>query len=161
MEDSENQSEPHVRNVHPPEWLMKSVVNPINRTVGRSRLGRLMGPVVVVEFDGRKSGKHYAVPVMTYGYEGATVVFTDGRWAANFKGGAPVVVHRRGRKYTGVAELAEQDEVAAALRAVLADLRSPRRVGLEIDADHTPTDAELRSLRSLIRLNISVAEGAP
>ena len=100
MEESEHPSERHVRNVHPPEWLMKKIVNPINRTVGRSPLGRLMGPVVVLEFDGRKSGKHYAVPVMSYDYNGATVVFTDGRWAANFKGGAPVVVHRRGQKYT-------------------------------------------------------------
>jgi hypothetical protein len=154
MEDSERSPEEHVRNVHPPEWLMKKIVNPINRTVGRSRLGRLMGPVVVLEFDGRKSGKHYAVPVMSYDYNGATVVFTDGRWAANFEGGAPVVVHRRGQKYPGAAELADRDEVATALRAVLAGLRSPRRVGLDIDTGHTPTDAELRSMRSLIRLDV-------
>ena len=154
MEDSAHPSDEHVRNVHPPEWLMKKLVNPINRTIGRSPLGRLMGPVVVLEFDGRKTGKHYAVPVMSYDYNSATVVFTDGRWAANFKGGARVVVHRRGQKYTGIAELADRDEVATALRAVLAGLRSPRRVGLDIDTGHTPTDAELRSMRSLIRLNV-------
>lgn len=154
MDDSEQPSVEHVRNVHPPEWLMKKIVNPINRTVGRSPLGRLMGPVVVLEFDGRKTGKQYAVPVMSYDYNGATVVFTDGRWAANFKGGAPVVVHRRGRKYSGSAELADRDEVGAALRTVLAGLRSPRRVGLDVDAGHTPTDTELRSMRSLIRLNV-------
>ena len=154
MSGSEQPTEEHVRNAHPPEWLMKKVVNLINRTVGRSRLGRLMGPVVVIEFDGRKTGKHYAVPVMTYDYNGATVVFTDGPWAANFKGGVPVVVHRRGRQYTGVGELADRDEVAPALRAVLAGIRSPRRVGLQIDAGHTPTDAELEAMRSLIRLNL-------
>jgi hypothetical protein len=154
MDDSGHRSEEQVRNVHPPEWLMKKIVNPINCALGRSPLGRLMGPVVVLEFDGRKSGKHYAVPVMSYDYNGATVVFTDGRWAANFKGGAPVAVHRRGRKYTGDAELADRDEVPAALRAVLAGLRSSRRVGLEIDARHTPTDTELRRMRALIRLNV-------
>jgi hypothetical protein len=118
-----------------------------------------MGPVVLLEFDGRRSGKHYAVPVMSYEYKGATVVFTDARWAANFKGGAPVVVRRRGEAYAGVGELAERADVAAALRAVLAGLRSPRRVGLDIDTGHEPTDAELRSMRSVIRLNVEPRSG--
>jgi hypothetical protein len=154
VEDSSHESGQHVRNAHPPAWLIK-VVNPLNRIVARSPLGRLMGPVVLLEFDGRHSGKHYAVPVMSYDYNGATVVFTDGRWASNFKGGAPVIVRRGGQTYTGVAELADGDDVAAALRAVLVGLRSPRRVGLRIEAGHTPTDDELRSMRSLILLNVA------
>jgi len=113
-----------------------------------------MGPVVLLEFVGRRSGKRYAVPVMSYDFDGATVVFTDGRWAWNFVDGAPVTLRRRGKIYTGVAELADESDVAPALRAVLAGLRSPRRVGLDIDAGHTPTDAELRSVRSMIRLDV-------
>ena len=153
MNASSREAEQHVRNAHPPAWLMR-LVNPLNRAVARSPLGHLMGPVVLLEFEGRRSGKHYAVPVMSYDYNGATVVFTDGRWASNFKGGAPVTVRRIGRTYTGVADLSEGDDVAPALRAVLAGLRSPRRVGLSIDTGHVPTDAELRSLRVLIRLNV-------
>jgi hypothetical protein len=154
MDDSSHVSEPHVRNVHPPAWLMRRVVNPLNRVIARSPLGRFMGPVVLLEFDGCRTGKHYAVPVMSYDYDGETVVFTDGRWASNFTTRSPVTVRRRGKTYTGVAELADEADVAAALRSVLAGLGSPRRVGLEIDEGHTPTDAELRSVRSLIRLDV-------
>jgi len=156
MDDSSHDSEQHLRNAHPPAWLM-TILNPVNRVIARSPLGHFMGSVILLEFDGRRSGKHYAVPVMSYEYNGATVVFTDGRWALNFRDGAPVVVRRRGQTYEGVAELAERDDVAAALRRVLAGLRSPRRVGLHIDAGHTPTDAELRSLRQLIRLDVERA----
>jgi len=143
----------HLRNAHPPALAMK-IMNPVNRAVARTPLGRLLGPVVLLEFDGRRSGKHYAVPVMTYDYDGATVVFTDARWASNFIGGAPVRLRRRGLSYTGFAEVADAAEAAVALRAVLAHLRSPRRVGLVIDPGHTPTDAELSSLRSMIRLYV-------
>jgi hypothetical protein len=153
MDDSSHDADQHVRNAHPPDWLL-AVLNPANRVLARSRLGRVMGPVILLEFDGRRSGKHYAVPVMSYEYNGATVVFTDGKWASNFSNGAPVVVRRRGQTYKGFAELADRDDVGAALRAVLAGLRSPRRVGLDIDAGHTPTDAELGSLRQLIRLDV-------
>jgi hypothetical protein len=103
MDDSSRASEQHVRNVHPRAWLMR-ILNPGNRVVARSWFGRFMGPVVLLEFDGRRSGKHYAVPVMSYEYGGSTVVFTDARWASNFKGGAPVVVRRRGQRFAGVGE---------------------------------------------------------
>jgi len=156
MNDSNDDSERHVRNAHPPAWLI-AMMNPVNRVLARSPFGRFMGPVILLEFDGRRSGNHYAVPVMSYEYNGATVVFTDGRWALNFRDGAPVVVRRRGQTYEGIAELAERDDVAPALRRVLAGLRSPRRVGLHIDAGHTPTDAELRSMRQLIRLDVERA----
>jgi F420H(2)-dependent quinone reductase len=151
--DSSHDSKQLVCNAHPPAWLM-TIANPVNRVIARSPLGHFMGPVILLEFDGRRSGKHYAVPVMSYEYNGATVVFTDGRWALNFSDGASVVVRRRGQTYKGVAQLADTDDVATALRAVLAGLRSPRRVGLDIDEGHTPTDAELRSIRRLIRLNV-------
>jgi hypothetical protein len=74
-------------------------MNPVNRVIARSPLGRIMGPVILLEFDGRRSGKHYAVPVMSYEYDGATVVFTDGRWALNFSDRAPFVMRRRGQTY--------------------------------------------------------------
>jgi len=153
MAEETPESSQHDRNAHPPALAMK-IMNPVNRAVARTSLGRLLGPVVLLEFDGRRSGKHYAVPVMTYDYNGATVVFTDARWASNFIGGAPIRLRRRGRSYSGVAEVADSAEAAVALRAVLARLRSPRRVGLVIDEGHTPTDVELSSMRSLVRLHV-------
>jgi hypothetical protein len=142
-----------VRSAHPPAWVMR-VVNPVARAVARSPLGRRAGSLTVLHFEGRRSGKRYAVPVMTY-ENGGPVVFTDARWAANFVGGAPVVVRRGGRTRTGFAGVVgDPHEAAEGLRAVLAGLRSPRGIGLVIDGDHVPTDAELNAVRTMIRLEL-------
>ena len=130
------------------------LANPVTRAVVRSPLGRRLDSLAVLYFDGRRSGKHYAVPAMTYDYDGATVVFTDAGWAWNFEGGAPVAVQRSGHTRWGTARRADAGDGAAGLRAVLADLKSPRGIGLAIDDGHVPTDAELASVRAMIRLEI-------
>jgi hypothetical protein len=45
-------------------------------------------------------------------------------------------------------------DAATALRAVLRQLPSPRRLGLVIDPQHQPTDDELAALRRMIRIFI-------
>jgi hypothetical protein len=147
-----------VRSAHPPAWLMR-VANPVSRAVAGSPLGRHFGSLAVLHFDGRRSGKRYAVPVMTHVCHGAPVVFTDARWAVNLAGGAPVVVRRGGTTRAGVATVVtDPREAADGLRAVLAGLRNPRGVGLIIDDGHTPTDAELNAVRTMIRLDLDRAD---
>jgi hypothetical protein len=144
-----------VRSAHPPAWLMRSVVNPVSRALAGSPLGRRFGALTVLHFDGRRSGKRYAVPVMTYDHNGP-VVFTDASWAANFVGGAPVVVRRGGRTHSGFAGVvSDPHEAADGLRAVLAGLRSPRGLGLVIDEGHVPSDAELNAVRRMIRIELA------
>ena len=145
--------EQHVRSAHPPAWLMR-IANPVTRAVAGSRLGRRFGSLTVLHFEGRKSGRHYAIPVMAYDYNGAPVVFTDARWAANFAATAPVGVRRGGRTRAGIARVAGPRETADGLRAVLATLRSPRGVGLAIDEGHEPTDAELNAVRTMVCLDL-------
>jgi hypothetical protein len=141
--------EQHVRSAHPPAWLMR-IANPVTRALAGSRLGRRFGSLTVLHFEGRKSGRQYAVPVMAYDYNGAPVVFTDAGWAANFADPAPVRVRRGGRTCSGVARVAEPREAADGLRTVLETLRSPRGVGLAIDEGHVATDAELNAVRKMI-----------
>jgi hypothetical protein len=145
--------EQRVRSAHPPAWLMR-IANPVTRAVAGSRLGSRFGSLTVLHFDGRKSGRHYAVPVMAYDYNGAPVVFTDAGWAANFAGGAPVTVRRGGRTRTGLARVADPRAAADGLRAVLGTLRNPRGVGLAIDKGHVATDAELNAVRAMICLDL-------
>jgi hypothetical protein len=142
-----------VRSAHPPAWLMR-IANPVTRAVAGSRLGRRFGSLTVLHFEGRKSGRRYAVPVMAYDYNGAPVVFTDAGWAANFVDAAPVGVRRGGRTRTGVARVADPREAADGLRAVLETLRNPRGVGLAIDEGHEPTDGELNAVRSMVFLDL-------
>ena len=144
-----------VRSAHPPAWLMRSVVNPVSRALARSPFGRRFGALTVLEFDGRSSGKRYAIPVMSYDHNGP-VVFTDAPWATNLVGGVPVVVRRAGRTRSGFAAVvSDPHEAADGLRAVLAGLRSPRGIGLVIDKDHVPTDAELNAVRRMIRIELA------
>jgi hypothetical protein len=144
-----------VRSAHPPAWLMRSVVNPVTRALARSPFGRRFGALTVLHFDGRRSGKRYAVPVMTYDHNGP-VVFTDAAWATNLVGGVPVVVRRAGRTRSGFAAVvSDPHEAADGLRAVLAGLRSPRGIGLVIDKDHVPSDAELNAVRRMIRIELA------
>jgi hypothetical protein len=134
---------------------MRSVVNPVTRALAGSPLGGRFGSLAVLQFDGRRSGKRYAVPVMTYDHNGP-VVFTDAPWAANFVGGAAVVVRRGGRTRSGFAGVVtDPQEAADGLRAVLAGLRSPRGIGLVIDKDHLPTDDELNAVRRMIRIELA------
>lgn len=130
--------------------------NPISRAVARSPLGRHFGSLTVLQFEGRRSGKRYSVPVMARELNGSPVVFTDARWASNFIGGIPIVVHRGGRERTGFAGVVgDSREAAEGLRAVIASLGSPRGVGLVIDKDHVPTDAELNAVRRMIRIELA------
>jgi hypothetical protein len=143
-----------VRSAHPPAWVMRAV-NVLTRALAASPLGGPFGSLAVLHFDGRLSGKRYVVPVMTYEHNGP-VVFTDARWAGNFAGGAPIVVRRGGRTRTGFAGVvSDPREAADGLRAVLAGLRSPRGIGLVIDKDHVPTDAELNAVRTMIRIELA------
>ena len=134
---------------------MRAVVNPVTRALAGSLLVGRFHSLAVLHFDGRRSGKRYAVPVMTYEHNGP-VVFTDARWADNFVGGAPIVVRSGGRTRSGFAGVvSDPSEAADGLRAVLAGLRSPRGIGLVIDKDHVPTDAELNAVRMMIRIELA------
>ena len=83
------------------------------------------------------------------------LVFTNAGWAANFLDTQPVTVIRRGRRHHGQAVLCDDlGSTAAALRAVLAQQSSPRRLGLVVAPTPQPTDADLATLRRMICVSI-------
>lgn len=138
------------------------MVNPCVRALLSSPLGRQAGRLSLLRFTGRRTGRRYAVPVLVYDVDGEPTVFTDGAWAANFRGGHLVTVVGRGRGRTAVADLVQDPEaVGTALRAVLAEERSPRRLGLDIDAGHEPTDNELCAVRVMIRIRNVTGQTMP
>ncbi len=141
-----------VRSAHPPPWVMRGLVNPLVRTVSRTPLGRRMNAIVVLNFDGRRSGRHYSVPAVTHDVVGEMVVFTDAGWAANFAGGRSVTIRHAGSTYPGTGLLIDDSPRAAKMiRDVLAH-KKPRALGLAIDSGHVPTDEELAEARSVIVL---------
>ncbi len=141
-----------VRSQPPPRWLMNNVVNPTARRLVPSPLGRLVG-LVLLRFTGRRSGRHYEIPVVGHHVDDPLLVFTDAAWALNFHGGRSVTVIERGRSWHGEAHLIDDPaETATAMRRVLEKLRSPRLLGLDIDAGHQPSDSELVAVRRLIAI---------
>jgi len=86
-----------------PKWAY-AVANPTISGILRSPLHRLMsGALMLLIFDGRKSGKRYSIPV-GYIQEGNRLyLFSHSSWAKNFVGGAPVAVRLRGELRRGTA----------------------------------------------------------
>ena len=145
-------STPTVRNSLPPPAVL-AVLNPVMRAALRSPLGRLIKPLALLEFTGRRSGRRYRVPAGWHQADGAPVVLTPAPWRVNFAGGAAVTVYHRGRKQAMTATLVTDPEVvAAAVRAMLADGTSPLAIGLKIPAGHTVSPADVTSVdRAMIR----------
>lgn len=143
-----------VRSVHPRAWLMRRIVNPIVRTVARTPVGRRMSGIVVLQFEGRLSGRHYSIPAVVHPIEGQMVVFTDARWAANFRGGSALDVRHNGTRYSTTAQLIEDAPTTAALLRRVLETKKPRALGLSIDGGYAPTDEELSSARHAIILEL-------
>lgn len=140
------------RDLRPPLVLVR-VMNPIMRVILRSPLGRIIRPIALLEFTGRRSGRRFLVPVGWHEIDSGCVVFTPAPWRVNFRNGIPVTVRFRGRRLDMVASLDDDpNRVAAALRS-LADRRgSLRPVGVDIPAGHRVTPDDVAAVnRAVIR----------
>ena len=142
-----------VRSQPPPLWLMYRIVNPATRRLVASPLGRWTGPLLLLRFTGRRTGRRYEVPVVGHHLGESWHVFTDAAWALNFRGGRTVTVVGGGQQLQGLGYLVDDaTETAAGMRLVLGQVPSPRRLGLHIDPSHRPSDDELTAVRRMIRL---------
>jgi hypothetical protein len=139
----------------PPPAAIVRALNAILPRVAGGPLGKLFPAwMAVLEFDGRRSGKHYTVCTGVYDVDGKLRIFTEHVWRLNFRDGLPVTLHRRAETKHGTATLVDDDEqVGAAMQRVL-QTRKPRQIGLEVAQGHTPTAAELGALRGMIVLDL-------
>jgi len=143
-----------VRDARPPAAVIR-FLNPIIRVLLPSRLGRLVRPLALIEFTGRRSGSRYCVPVGLHHAAGLVVVFTPAAWRANFSGSAPATLHYRGRsrRMTGTL-VSDPAEVAEAMRSVLAGGTPPRLLGLDIPSEHRVDASDIASVgREMIRFH--------
>lgn len=150
-----------VRDARPPALLVR-LLNPVLRIVLCTPLGRLVRPVALLEFDGRRTGRRYLVPVGWHQIGSGPVVCTPAHWRANFRDGIPVTVRFRGhrREFTGM--LDDDPERVAAVLQELADRHgSLRRVGVDVPTDHRITAADVLTLdRALIRFTPRTASSS-
>jgi deazaflavin-dependent oxidoreductase (nitroreductase family) len=132
--------------------------NPLVIRLLRSPLHALMsGSVLLLTFEGRRSGRTYTTPV-SYIREGEDVLLVAARdhtWWKNLRGGAPVRLRIRGRNKEGVAEALEGASAEEALLAVLQAVPAYRRYWkIELGPDGRPEDPN--DLAHVIKGNVPV-----
>lgn len=157
---------PPIEGAEPPENLAK-VVNPIMKALLRSPLHRLVSNhLMLLAFEGRKTGKTYTVVVGRHEVDGTLAVptgTTGRRWRLNFRGGAPAMVTLEGRHLHGRGELVEDPEEVARIHRLLLErlgLKNARRLGLRMNADRWPTKEELKAVlagRGMISIELDEA----
>lgn len=150
----------------PPPTALKAM-NVIMRPLLRSRLGRRVSGVMLLEFTGRRSGRAIKVPVNFQSVDGVVMAFTGAPWRHNFTGGAPVTVTHRGEVYqtTGVLVPLTPAAMGVAVRKSLDAGGSAQRMGIRTADGHEPTAAELAALgpalgTSAVRLGFTPAAPA-
>lgn len=142
-----------VRDARPSAMVVR-VLNPIMRMALRTPLGKMIGPLAMLEFAGRRSGRRFRVPVGWHVVGDEMLVFSPASWRLNFLGGADVVVYHRGRaRQMSGSLVTDHADVARALASVLADGTSARALGLDIAEGHIVTGADIAAVdRMMIRL---------
>jgi deazaflavin-dependent oxidoreductase (nitroreductase family) len=118
-------------------WFMQSIVNPWMAMLLRSPLHALVsGNVLLIEVTGKKSGRHYALPV-NYARAGDVVYILPGNpeqktWWRNLRGGAVVRVWLGGKAQPGTAEIlsGEKDHRAVAEGLAVYFQRFPAAAGM-------------------------------
>jgi deazaflavin-dependent oxidoreductase (nitroreductase family) len=142
----------------PPRLLMR-VMNVVPRLVLRSPLHGLMdGKVLLLGFDGRRSGRRYTTP-MSYVRVGDEVYMTtEAPWWKNLSGGAPVEMRLGGESRRGFAEtLTREEGVAEVLRTILRHYPGYRRfVGVTVDERGRPEEETILEAARRGRVGIRV-----
>lgn len=145
-----------VRMSPPPQAVLR-VVNPVMRRLLVSPLADRMPPVMaVLEYEGRRSGKQFAIPVGVHDVGGnGPVVFTEAPWRRNFEGGRKLTLRRGSNRRPGRGVLVwDPEAVADALVAAVAKV-GPRGLAMKVAPGHHITREDLVRLgRTMLRVQL-------
>ena len=150
-----------IERLHPPRRLI-NFFNPVMVWLIK-RIGPLGRSLLVLHYQGRKTGRRYHVPTGYRQTGDHLSVLTDSSWRHNFDGGRRVEVTHQGRRVPALATLIEDpDQVASALEAAVKELgmgRAGRQLGVRINTGRPPTRDEwrefiVRSRLGLVRVDL-------
>jgi hypothetical protein len=145
-----------------PSVRLLHAINPFVAAVLRSPLhGLLSKQLMLLTFTGRQSGKRYTIPV-GYARDGhELVVFSSRAWRRNLRGGAPVEVLLRGRRFAGTAVPIEDPEgVMAEVEQTIARYGrkgASWRIGVALDSEPPPSREEIAQAmqgRAFVRITL-------
>jgi hypothetical protein len=137
----------------PPPPAALRVINPLARLILRTPISRLIRPLALLEFQGRRTGKRRQVVVGWHFIDGQPVVVTPAKWRANFTRGHMASVRWKGTRvdYAGTLER-DPHVVAGAINSLLNAGTAPRSLALRISPGHTVSAADVTATgRGIVR----------
>jgi hypothetical protein len=100
---------------HPPQAILR-IVNPILKSLLRTPLlGGARKQLMVVSFNGRKTGRRYSVPVSAYQIDGELYALVGAPWKRNFRNGTAADVLHNGKSTAMHGDLIEDPAAVAGL----------------------------------------------
>jgi hypothetical protein len=122
---------------------------PMNAMLGIGQLRKRLGDsIVTIEFNGRKSGKQYQLPVGQRELLGKRSVFSKQSWALNFRGGADARIRLSDGWHKARGTLVEDVETIARAYAEGIEQvgwqKTKTTLGLIINVGRVPTLDELK-----------------
>ena len=144
--------ESSVGDAPPPRAVMR-IVNPMMRFVLRTPLARLIRPLALLDFEGRRTGRHRQVVVGWHLIEGAPVVVTPAAWRVNFAEARVATIRWRGRESSWVGTLETDPSIVARLvEQMFASGTAARSLALRVPTGHTLTPSDIvETRRGIIR----------
>lgn len=127
----------------------QSVANRIVRGLLRTPLVcRLAGNrLITVYVVGRKSGRHYTVPVAYTRHEGSLLIGTPFAWGRNLRTGEPVEIRFKGKRRPAAVDVARDEPTVVELYAVMArdnhQFAKFNDIGFDATGDPNPMDLQL------------------
>jgi len=137
---------PAVTVSHPPATILRAV-NPIMRFLLRTPLSGPAGKqMMVVSFNGRKTGRRYSIPLSAHQIDNDLYAMTSAPWKGNFREGATAEVLHDGKTTTVRGELIQDRAAVAGLARRCAESygvkRAQRMMGLKFRDERIPTVEE-------------------
>ena len=145
-----------VRDSRPPNAVVR-VTNMIVRPLLRTPVAKVLKPLALLEFSGRRSGARLRIVVGWHVIDEVGVVLTPAGWRANFSGGRPAKVHRRGTSTTLIGTLeSDPGAVADVVNRLLDEGASARSLALRVSDGHViEADDIVGTGRAMIRFALA------
>lgn len=149
----------------PPQRLI-TALNPFVRIALRSPLHRwLDGSTLILHVIGRRTGRHYDIPVGLIDLDDRLIVITQHRWRSNLRGGVDLEVTRYGRRTWMHAELQEEPGQVADTISQVFKVFGPagvrRRLGITIEPGAHPSRDEMSAAADEFDLAVITLTAVP
>jgi hypothetical protein len=124
------------------QGLVNQIVRGLLHTPGLSKV--VGSRLLTVYVTGRKSGRHYTLPVAYTRYDGALLIGTPFAWGRNLRTGEPVEILLQGKKrLADVQVFKDEADVAKAYTVICKDNRNFaqfNKIGIGADGEPDPDD---------------------